>query len=121
MAINLLYPKTLEQFMSDNGIQTTKLPRPVGDYVLIEIGEVESKTPGGIVMPETARRRDNATNLGIVVAVGTGRTTVQGIDVPCTVKTGDRVMFPPGGITIRLNTKLHALSKSADLFLIFED
>ena len=92
--------------------------RPIGDYVLIHVDEEEETTSGGIVMPDTARRRNN-NQIGKVVATGEGRRTLSGELIPCTVKEGDRVMFPAGGITMSFEDVKYALVKSADLWMVW--
>ena len=50
--------------------------RPLGDKVLVERVEAESKTAGGIVLPDTAKEKPQR---GRVVSVGEGKTLENGI------------------------------------------
>lgn len=60
--------------------------RAVNDRLIIEIEELESSTASGIIIPETAKRRDF---IGIVQSVGPDakRMKLEGI------KSGDRVLY----------------------------
>jgi len=64
---------------------------PLYDRVLIErVEENESKTAGGIIIPDAAKEK---TQLGKVVAVGKGRLLADGNLVPLLVKVGDVVYY----------------------------
>ncbi|MBU3933610.1 MAG: co-chaperone GroES [Candidatus Omnitrophica bacterium] len=64
--------------------------QPLGDRVLLKVLEAESKTKGGIVLPDTAKEKPQE---GEVVAVGKGKTGEDGTVKPLEVKAGDRVLF----------------------------
>lgn len=65
--------------------------KPLGDRVVIEPLEEESSTsPGGIIIPDTAKEKPQA---GKVVAAGPGRTTESGELVKLEVKKGDKVVY----------------------------
>ncbi len=64
--------------------------KPLGDRVLLKVLEAESKTKGGIVLPDTAKEKPQE---GEVVAVGKGKTGEGGKVTPLEVKVGDRVLF----------------------------
>ena len=64
--------------------------RPLYDRVLIKKIEAEEKSAGGIIIPT---EENKATNYGVVIAVGEGRRTDQGLLIPLTVKDGDTVFF----------------------------
>jgi chaperonin GroES len=59
--------------------------KPLADRVLIEPGQAEEKTAGGIYIPDTAKEKPQR---GTVVAAGPGTT-----DNPVTVKVGDTVLY----------------------------
>lgn len=63
---------------------------PITDHVLLLPLEV-SETIGGMQLPENQKERPAQ---GIVVAIGPGKVTEQGIRVPPEVAKGDRVNFP---------------------------
>ena len=64
--------------------------RPLYDKVLIKRIEDETKTPGGIIIPEAAKEKAQT---GKVVAVGKGKVTEDGKTIPMQVKKGDIVFF----------------------------
>ncbi len=69
----------------------TKLAlRPLADRVIIKKLEAEGITPGGIVLPDTAKEKPQQ---GEVLAVGPGRIDEKGTRQPMEVKVGDKVLF----------------------------
>ncbi|MBM4091665.1 MAG: co-chaperone GroES [Planctomycetes bacterium] len=63
---------------------------PLGDKVVIRRMESVEKTPGGIVLPDSARDKPIQ---GRVLSVGDGRMLPNGERVPHQVSEGDRVVF----------------------------
>lgn len=69
---------------------------PLGDRVLVKPEtETSEKSPGGIIIPETARKEKP--EQGTVVAVGAGKRGDDGSVMPVSVKVGDTVMFSKYG------------------------
>jgi chaperonin GroES len=68
--------------------------RPLGDKVVVELLEADEKSAGGIILPDSAKKKPTE---GKVVAVGEGRTLDSGERNKLTVKTGDRVLFSKYG------------------------
>jgi len=64
--------------------------KPLGDRVVIKALEAESKTKGGIVLPDTAKEKPQE---GKVVAVGKGRVLENGTVQAPEVKVGDKVLY----------------------------
>ena len=64
--------------------------RPLHDRVVLKAIEQETKTAGGIIIPDTAKEKPME---GKVVAVGPGTRDANGKLVPLGVKVGDRVLF----------------------------
>lgn len=64
--------------------------RPLGDKVLVKRVEAESKTAGGIVLPDTAKEKPKR---GIVQAVGDGKLLENGDRSKMQVNRGDEVLF----------------------------
>jgi chaperonin GroES len=78
---------------ADDGNQETSIMkgfRPLHDRVLVRRIEAEEKTPGGIIIPDTAKEKPVE---GEVLAVGAGARDENGRIVPLDVKVGDRVLF----------------------------
>jgi chaperonin GroES len=64
--------------------------KPLADHVVIRPLEAEDRTPGGIVLPDTAKEKSTK---GEVVAVGSGRVLSNGRVVALSVKPGDQVIY----------------------------
>tara|TARA_R100000406_G_scaffold68059_1_gene48477 strand:+ start:711 stop:998 length:288 start_codon:yes stop_codon:yes gene_type:complete len=64
--------------------------RPLNDQVVVRASEVEEKTAGGIIIPDSAKDKPT---LGEVVAVGPGKYSQDGTRLALDVKVGDRVLF----------------------------
>ena len=64
---------------------------PLYDRILIErIEESESKTSGGIIIPDAAKEK---AQIGVVIATGKGRLMQDGKIIPLQVQVGDHVFF----------------------------
>jgi chaperonin GroES len=59
--------------------------QPLGDRVLVKPAEAETKTAGGIIIPDSAKEKPQR---GTVVAAGPGKK-----DEPTTVKVGDTILY----------------------------
>ena len=64
--------------------------RPLHDRVVVRRVEEESRSAGGIIIPDTAQEKPSE---GEVVAIGPGARDEKGTLVPLTVKAGDRILF----------------------------
>ena len=90
---------------------------PLGERVVVKRAEAESKTSGGIVLPDTARDKPQR---GEVIAVGDGHVKNDGTKVPLTVKEGDRVIFSPyGGEEIEIADEKFLLLRESDILATF--
>ena len=65
--------------------------KPLGDKVLIEFEQGETKSKGGLILTDSAHRGKKV--FGKVLAVGTGIFSQTGERIPMTVKVGDTVMY----------------------------
>lgn len=68
--------------------------RPLGDKVVVKIVEADDMTAGGILLPDTAKKKPTE---GEIVAVGEGRVLENGKRNALNVKVGDRVIFSKYG------------------------
>ena len=67
---------------------------PIRDFVLVELEAEPERTPGGVLLPQTMEARNQSrAQWGLVAAVGPGRTTRTGVQIPVEVQPGDRVCF----------------------------
>ncbi len=64
--------------------------RPLADNIVVKPLEVEDKTSGGIILPETAKEKSTK---GEIIAVGKGRLLKSGKFLELEVKVGDRVIY----------------------------
>ena len=77
--------------------------KPLGDKVVVEPVEGEDMSPGGIIIPDTAKKKPQE---GIVVAVGPGKVLEDGTRGQMAVKVGDRVIFAKyGGTEVTIEGK----------------
>jgi chaperonin GroES len=90
---------------------------PLGERVVVRRAAAESKTAGGIVLPDSAQ---NKPQRGEVIAVGDGHVKNDGKKVPLTVKEGDRVIFSPyGGEEIEIGDEKLLLLRESDILATF--
>lgn len=93
--------------------------RPLGDRVLVKRLEEESKTKGGIIIPETAKEKPQQ---GKIVAVGNGRTTEDGKVVPLNVKVGEKILFQKyAGSDIKIEGDEYLILREEEIIGIIED
>ncbi|MEI6805395.1 MAG: co-chaperone GroES [Myxococcaceae bacterium] len=87
--------------------------KPLYDRVLVKRIESESKTKGGLFIPDSAKEKPLE---GEIVAVGSGKILDNGTLRPLSVKPGDRVLFAKYAETeIKLNNESFLLLKEDDL------
>jgi chaperonin GroES len=87
--------------------------RPLGDRVLVKRVEEESKTKGGIIIPDTAKEKPQE---GEVLAVGPGARDEHGKHVEPDVKKGDRILFGKwSGTEVKLEGEDMIIMKESDI------
>ena len=92
--------------------------RPLGDRVLVKRVEEETKTKGGIIIPDTAKEKPQE---GEVVAVGPGARDDAGKLVELAVKAGDRILFGKwSGTEVRIDGEDLLIMKESDILGIIE-
>jgi len=92
--------------------------RPLGDKVLVERVEAESKTAGGIVLPDTAKEKPQR---GKVVSVGEGKMLENGTRKEVQVKKGDTVLFTSyAGTEIKVDGKEYLIMDESDIMAVIE-
>jgi chaperonin GroES len=90
--------------------------QPLGDRVLVEPLEAEDKTSGGIIIPDTAKEKQQR---GKVVAVGKGRISEEGKVTPLEVKAGDQVVYGRySGSEIKMGASDYLIIKEDDILAI---
>jgi chaperonin GroES len=90
--------------------------KPLADRVLVEPIEDEEITPGGIVLPETAKEKPQR---GKVLAVGPGGRDEDGKLITMEVKVGETVLFAKyAGTEIKMEGKKRLILRQSDLLAI---
>ena len=93
----------------------TKL-RPLGDRVVVKPAAREETTRSGIVLPDTSTERPQR---GAILAVGPGRVTDEGKQLPVEVKVGDAVLFAKyAGTEFKLEDDELLILKESDILAI---
>jgi len=92
--------------------------RPLHDRVLLKRVAAEEKTPGGIIIPDTAKEKPDE---GEVLAVGPGARDEAGRVQPLDVKVGDRVLFGKwSGTEVRIEGEDRLILKESDILGVIE-
>ena len=92
--------------------------RPLLDRVVVKRVEQDTKTTGGIIIPDTVQEKPMQ---GDVVAVGPGARDDAGKVVPLDVKSGDRVLFGKwSGSEVKLDGEDLLIIKESDILGILE-
>lgn len=91
--------------------------QPLGDRVVVDPeDDMESKTPSGLVIPDTAKEKPQ---IGKVVAVGPGALDDDGDRLPMDVKEGDRVLYSKfAGTEVKVDGGEYLVLSSRDLLAV---
>ena len=93
--------------------------RPLHDRVVVRRIEEDTKTAGGIIIPDTAKEKPMQ---GEIVSVGPGARDEAGKIVPLEVKKGDRVLFGKwSGTEVKLNGQDLLIMKESDIMGVLTD
>jgi chaperonin GroES len=92
--------------------------RPLHDRVVVKRIEAETKTLGGIIIPDTAKEKPQE---GEVVAVGPGSRDESGKLIPLDVKAGDRVLFGKwSGTEVKIDGQDLLIMKESDILGVID-
>ncbi|HIJ52434.1 MAG TPA: co-chaperone GroES [Planctomycetes bacterium] len=92
--------------------------RPLADKVLVQRLEAETKTAGGIVLPDTAKEKPQR---GKIVSVGEGKLLDDGTRQKVQVKKGQNVLFTSyAGTEIKIEGKEYLIMDESDIMAIIE-
>ena len=87
--------------------------RPLHDRVLVRRIEADTKTAGGIIIPDSAQEKPSE---GEVIAVGDGTRDDDGDRIPLDVKVGDRILFGKwGGTEVKIDGEDLLIMKESDI------
>ena len=94
--------------------------RPLGHRVVVRRVKEDQKTPGGIIIPETAQEKPQE---GEIVSVGPGVLDEKtGKRTPLEVKAGDRVLFGKwSGTEVKLDGEELLIMKESDVMGVIEN
>jgi chaperonin GroES len=93
--------------------------RPLHDRVILKRMEEETKSPGGIVIPDSAAEKPIR---GKVIAAGTGKRLESGEIIPLEVKVGDQVLFGKySGTEVKVDGEDLLVMREDDIMGIIED
>ena len=87
--------------------------RPLHDRVVLKRVEEDTKTKGGIIIPETAQEKPMQ---GEIIAVGPGARDESGKVVALAVKKGDRILFGKwSGTEVKIDGTEYLIMKESDI------
>jgi chaperonin GroES len=90
--------------------------RPLQDRIVVKRLEGETKTKGGIIIPDTAKEKPIE---GKVVAVGNGKVLKDGKVRPVDVKVGDTILFGKySGTEVKIDGEEHLLIREDDVLAV---
>lgn len=93
---------------------------PLSDRVLVKRVDSETKTKGGLYIPDSAKEKPAE---GIVLAVGAGKTLDDGTHATLQLQEGDRVLFGKySGTEIKVDGVEHLILREDDILgIVSED
>jgi len=93
--------------------------RPLHDRVIVKRKEEETTSPGGIVIPDTAKEKPIR---GEVIAVGRGKLLDNGDQRPLEVKAGDQVLFGKyAGTEVKVDGEDLLVMREDDIMAVLEN
>jgi chaperonin GroES len=92
--------------------------RPLHDRLIIKRLEAETKTAGGILIPDSATEKPIK---GQVIAAGKGKILENGQVRPLDVKTGDKVLFGKySGTEVKVDGEELLMMREEDILAVIE-
>ena len=92
--------------------------RPLQDRVLVRRVEADSKTKGGIIIPDNAKEKPIEAS---VIAVGAGKIHDDGTQRPLNVKAGDKVLLVKySGTEVKIDGDEHLMIREEDILAVIE-
>ena len=85
--------------------------KPLADRVIVKLEKSETKSAGGIIIPDTAQEK---TQIAVVVEVGDDKDVIK-------VKAGQKVMYDKyAGTQVKINGDEHLIMKMSDILAVIE-
>ncbi len=104
--------------MTQQTLKKTTL-KPLGNRVLAQRLEAEEKMKGGIILPDTAKKKQEKAK---VIAVGSGKKLEDGKIIPVPVKVGDIILMDKySGQEVTIDDEEFMIIKSDDIIAIIEE
>ena len=92
--------------------------KPLGQRVLVERVEAETKTAGGLILPDTAKEKPQE---AIVRAIGTGGRDKDGNVIPFNVAVNDKVLITKyGGTEVTYNGTTYTILSENDILAVID-
>jgi len=92
--------------------------RPLGDRVVVKRVQEETKSAGGIIIPDTVQEKPQE---GEVIAVGPGARDEKGDRIAPEVKVGDRILFGKwSGTEVKVDGAELLIMKESDIMGVLE-
>lgn len=92
--------------------------KPLADRVVAQPLEEEDKTPGGIILPDTAKEKPQR---GKIIAAGPGKLDEKGQRIKMEVKKGDVVLYGKySGTEIKIDGKEYLILRESDILAIID-
>ena len=92
--------------------------KPLFDNILIRPLSEESRTPSGIVLPDSVKEKPQ---VGEVMEVGPGRQTDEGKLIPVSIKKGQKVLYKKwGGNEVKVGTEEWMIIEEKDIMAVVE-
>lgn len=93
--------------------------RPLGNRVVAQRIEEEETKKGGIILPDTAKKKQEMVR---VIAVGSGKKCENGKEIPPPVKEGDVILMDKySGQEVTIDDEEYVIVKSDDIIAIIEE
>lgn len=90
--------------------------RPLNDRVLVQRMEEETKTKGGIIIPDTAKEKPQEAE---IIAVGPGKIQEDGKRAPMDVKAGDKVLIGKySGSEIKIDDEDYVILREDEILAV---
>jgi chaperonin GroES len=92
--------------------------KPLADRIIVKAVEAEDKSPGGILLPDTAKEKPQQ---GEVIAVGPGRLLDSGKISAMDLQVGDRIYFAKyGGTEVKVGGDEFIILRQDDVLAVLE-
>lgn len=93
--------------------------KPIGNRVLVKRLEAEETLKGGIILPDTAKKKQEQAK---VIAIGTGKKDKQGNLIPFAVKVGDIILMEKySGQEVTVGDQDYVIVRDDDLIAVIEN